>query len=81
MAGPTCPLPAQRLRPAPDRPLEGVTIVIRTGAGNQAGRTIDRREPADYGMTPPSGPYTIEPQPVQGMVDGSLLCRSSWSRA
>jgi len=69
-AGPTCPVVRPDDPACADRPLEGVTIVVLTAAGNEAGRTITDAN-GYYGITLPSGPYTIEPQPVQGMVRGS----------
>jgi len=69
-AGPTCPVARPNDPACADRPLEGVTIVVLTAAGNEAGRTITDAS-GYYGITLPSGPYTIEPQPVQGMVRGS----------
>ena len=69
-AGPTCPVARPDDPACADRPLEGVTIVVLTAAGNEAGRTITDAS-GYYGITLPSGPYTIEPQPVQGMVHGS----------
>jgi hypothetical protein len=69
-AGPTCPVARPDDPACADRPLEGVTIVVLTAAGNEAGRTITDAN-GYYGITLPSGPYTIEPQPVQGMVRGS----------
>jgi len=69
-AGPTCPVVRPDDPACADRPLEGVTIVVLTAAGNEAGRTTTDAS-GYYGITLPSGPYTIEPQPVQGMVHGS----------
>ena len=69
-AGPTCPVARPDDPACADRPLEGVTIVVLTAAGNEAGRTTTDAS-GYYGITLPSGPYTIEPQPVQGMVHGS----------
>ena len=70
MAGPTCPVQKPNDPACADRPMAGVTIVILTAAGNEAARTTT--DAAGYYAVPlPAGPYTIEPQPVEGMVRGS----------
>jgi hypothetical protein len=69
-AGPTCPVARPNDPACADRPIAGATIVILTAAGNEAGRTTTDAS-GYYGITLPAGPYTIEPQPVEGMVHGS----------
>jgi hypothetical protein len=67
MAGPTCPVVRLNDPACADRPMTGVTIVVLTAAGNEAARTTTDAN-GFYAVTLPAGPYTIEPQPVQGMV-------------
>ena len=70
MAGPTCPVQKPNDPACADRPMAGVTIVVLTAAGNEAARTTTDAS-GYYAVTLPAGPYTIEPQPVEGMVRGS----------
>jgi len=70
MAGPTCPVQKPNDPACADRPMAGVTIVVLTAAGNEAARTTTDAS-GYYAVTLPAGPYTIEPQPVEGMVHGS----------
>jgi carboxypeptidase family protein len=70
VAGPTCPVEKPNDPACADRPMAGVTIVILTAAGNEAARTTTDAH-GFYAFTLPPGPYTIEPQPVEGMVRGS----------
>jgi hypothetical protein len=70
MAGPTCPVEKPNDPACADRPMAGVTIVVVTAAGNEAARTTTD-ETGFYAVTLPAGPYTIEPEPVAGMIHGS----------
>jgi Carboxypeptidase regulatory-like domain len=70
LAGPTCPVVTVDDPSCADRPLAGVTIIAVTANGIEAGRTTTDANGA-YSFTLPSGPYTLEPQPVEGMVRGA----------
>jgi carboxypeptidase family protein len=70
MAGPTCPVEKPNDPACADRPMAGVTIVVLTAAGDEAART-KTDDNGYYAVTLPAGPYTVEPQPVAGMVHGS----------
>jgi hypothetical protein len=70
LAGPTCPVVRPNDPNCADRPLAGVTIVVLTANGTEAGRTTTDAN-GFYAITLPSGPYTIEPQQAEGMLRGS----------
>jgi hypothetical protein len=67
MAGPTCPVEKPNDPACADRPMAGVTIVVLTAAGTEAART-KTDDSGYYAITLPAGPYTIEPQPVGGVI-------------
>jgi hypothetical protein len=70
MAGPTCPVVKVNDPACADRPLGGVTIVVLTANGNEAGRTTSDQD-GFYAFALPPGPYTLEPQSAEGMIRGS----------
>jgi hypothetical protein len=70
IAGPTCPVVRPNDPACDDRPLPGVTVIVLTAAGTEAARTTTDAD-GFYAIPLPSGPYTIEPQPVEGMMRGS----------
>jgi len=70
LAGPTCPVVTVDDPSCDDRPLAGVTLVVLTSNGVEAGRTTTDANGA-YSFTLPAGPYTLEPQPVEGMFRGA----------
>jgi Carboxypeptidase regulatory-like domain len=70
MAGPTCPVVKVGDPNCADRPLAGVTIVALTSAGMEAARTTTDASGL-YALTLPPGPYTLEPQPVEGFIRGA----------
>ena len=70
IAGPTCPVVRLNDPACADRPLAGVTLIVLTAAGDEAARTTTDAD-GHFGFSLPPGPYTIEPQPVDGMLRGS----------
>jgi carboxypeptidase family protein len=70
VAGPTCPVVQPNDPACADRPLPGVTVVVLTAAGTEAARTTTDAE-GFYAIPLPPGPYTIEPQQIEGMMRGS----------
>jgi hypothetical protein len=69
-AGPTCPVVRVDDPGCADRPLAGATLVFLTAGGAEAARTTTDAG-GFYAVPLPPGPYTIEPQLVEGMVRGS----------
>jgi hypothetical protein len=66
LAGPTCPVE----RPGESacvRPVEGAVIVARDASGAVAGRAVTDTAGA-YFLPLQPGNYTIEPQPVEGLL-------------
>jgi Carboxypeptidase regulatory-like domain len=70
MAGPTCPVARPNDPACADRPVVGATLVFLTADGAEAARTTTDAD-GFYAVPLPPGPYTIEPQPVEGMMHGS----------
>ena len=70
LAGPTCPVVRPNDPACADRPLANVTIVVLTASGTEAARTTTDAN-GFYAVALPPGPYTVEPQPVEGMVRGA----------
>jgi hypothetical protein len=69
LAGPTCPVARPNDPACADRPLAGVTVIVLTTFGTEAARaTTDAN--GSFVFSLPPGPYTIEPQPVDGMMRG-----------
>lgn len=69
LAGPSCPVERPNDPACADRPIPGVTVLVLTATGTEAGRTTTD-ENGFYAFALPSGPYTLEPQPVEGMMRG-----------
>jgi hypothetical protein len=65
-AGPTCPAENQDGLCA-TRQVAGATIVARNGTGAEVGRTISGAD-GTYILSLIPGTYTIEPQPVEGLM-------------
>ena len=65
-AGPTCPVVTVD-NPCDDRPIAGVPVVVLDVNGREVGRVMTDAE-GRYSVTLPSGPYTIEPQPIEGLM-------------
>ncbi|HEX5014459.1 MAG TPA: carboxypeptidase-like regulatory domain-containing protein [Candidatus Limnocylindrales bacterium] len=70
MAGPTCPVARPNDPACADRPVAGATLVFLTAGGVEAARTMTDAD-GFYSVPLPPGPYTIEPQPVEGIMHGS----------
>ncbi|HET9346944.1 MAG TPA: carboxypeptidase-like regulatory domain-containing protein [Candidatus Limnocylindrales bacterium] len=70
LAGPTCPVAKLNDRACEDRPLAGVTIVVLAANGDEAGRTTTDAS-GTFAFSLPPGAYTLEPQPVEGMMRGA----------
>jgi hypothetical protein len=67
LAGPTCPVVSVNDPSCDDRPVAGATIVILDARGTEIARIVTDVN-GNYAVTLPSGPYTIEPQPVEGFM-------------
>jgi hypothetical protein len=65
VAGPTCPVVTFDDPACDDRPVPGATIVVLDAAGTEVARTTSDAA-GHYEITLPPGPYTIEPQPLEG---------------
>ena len=66
-AGPTCPVVTLNDPSCDDRPVAGATILVLDARGTEVARLLTDAE-GRYGITLPSGQYTIEPQPVDGFM-------------
>ena len=67
-AGPACPV--QKNPPDPscaDRPVAGAVVVVRAASGAEVARVTTDSSGA-FAATLPAGDYTIEPQPVTGLM-------------
>ena len=67
-AGPACPV--QKNPPDPscaDRPVAGAVVVVRAASGAEVARVTTDASGA-FAATLPAGDYTIEPQPVTGLM-------------
>jgi len=67
LAGPTCPVVSVNDPSCNDRPVAGATIVVLDARGTEIARLVTDIN-GSYAVTLPSGPYTIEPQPVEGFM-------------
>jgi hypothetical protein len=67
LAGPTCPVVSVNDPACNDRPVAGATIVILDARGTEIARLVTDVN-GNYAVALPSGPYTIEPQPVEGFM-------------
>lgn len=66
-AGPTCPVVTLNDPSCDDRPVAGATILVLDARGTEVARLLTDAD-GRYGVTLPSGQYTIEPQPVDGFM-------------
>jgi hypothetical protein len=67
-AGPTCPV--QRAPPDPScapKPVQGAVIVVRDASGAEVDRTVTNAA-GSYFSAVGAGTYTVEPQPVAGIM-------------
>ncbi len=67
LAGPTCPVVSVNDPSCDDRPVAGATILVLDVRGTEVARLVTDKN-GIYAVTLPSGPYTIEPQPVDGFM-------------
>ena len=67
LAGPTCPVVTEGDPACDERPLAGVTVLVLDVNGTEIAR-LQTDADGRYAVTLPSGPYTVEPQPVEGMM-------------
>jgi hypothetical protein len=67
VAGPTCPVVTEGDAACDDRPITGATVLVLDSRGTEIARL---RTDADgrFSVTLPAGPYTVEPQPVTGLM-------------
>jgi hypothetical protein len=67
LAGPTCPVVTLNDPSCDDRPVAGATILVLDARGTEVARLVTDAN-GNYAVALPSGPYTIEPQPVDGFM-------------
>jgi hypothetical protein len=67
LAGPTCPVVTVNDPSCNDRPVAGATILVLDIRGAEVARLLTDAN-GNYTVALPSGPYTIEPQPVEGLM-------------
>ena len=67
MAGPTCPVVTEGDPTCDERPLAGVTILVLDLNGTEIAR-LQTDADGRYSVTLPAGPYTVEPQPAEGVL-------------
>jgi hypothetical protein len=67
LAGPTCPVVTANDPSCNDRPVAGATLVVLDARGTEVARVVTDVN-GHYEVTLPNGPYTIEPQPVDGFM-------------
>ena len=67
LAGPTCPVVTVNDPSCNDRPVAGATILVLDIRGTEVARLVTDAN-GNYAVALPSGPYTIEPQPVDGFM-------------
>lgn len=65
-AGPTCPV-VTAANPCEDRPLVGAPVVVLDASGREVGRVMTDAD-GHYAITLPAGPYSVEPQPIEGVM-------------
>jgi hypothetical protein len=68
LAGPVCPV--ESIPPDPNcapRPVGGATVVIRDAGGSEVTQTVTAADGSFFAAVP-AGDYTIEPQPVEGLM-------------
>lgn len=67
LAGPTCPVVTLNDPSCNDRPVAGATILVLNANGTEVARVLTDAG-GNYAVALPPGPYTIEPQPVEGFM-------------
>jgi hypothetical protein len=67
IAGPTCPVVTLNDPSCDDRPIVGAIVLILDVQGTEIARLVTDAAGA-YSVTLPSGSYSIEPQPVDGVM-------------
>jgi hypothetical protein len=67
LAGPTCPVETVNDPSCADRPVPNATLVVLDANGREVARIASDAN-GHYEVTLPPGPYTIEPQPVEGFM-------------
>lgn len=67
LAGPTCPVVTLNDPACDDRPIPGATVLVLDASGTEIARLVSDSA-GHYVVTLPSGPYSIEPQPVEGVL-------------
>jgi hypothetical protein len=70
LAGPTCPVVTANDPNCNDRPVAGATVLVLDAAGTEVARLVTDST-GRYVVTLPSGPYSIEPQPVEGIMQSA----------
>jgi hypothetical protein len=65
LAGPTCPVVTVNDPSCDDRPVAGATLIILDARGTEVARLVTDAN-GHFAVALPSGPYVIEPQPVDG---------------
>lgn len=68
VAGPTCPVETVPPQPGCEgRSVAGATVIVRDAQGIEVGRAITDSEGRAH-VTLPAGIYTLEPQPLEGLM-------------
>jgi hypothetical protein len=67
LGGPTCPVVAPGDPNCGDRPIAGATVLVLDAHGTEIARLITDGD-GRYAVVLPAGPYTVEPQPVEGYM-------------
>jgi hypothetical protein len=67
LAGPTCPVVTDGDPACDDRPLAAVTVLVLDVNGTEVAR-LQTDADGRYAVTLPAGPYTVEPQPAEGLM-------------
>ena len=67
IAGPTCPVVKLNDPSCDDRPMAGATVLILDVQGTEIARLVTDVG-GRYAVTLPSGAYSIEPQPIDGVM-------------
>jgi hypothetical protein len=67
LGGPTCPVVTLDDPNCADRPIAGATVLVLDSHGTEIARLITDAD-GRYAVVLPAGPYTVEPQPVEGYM-------------
>ena len=73
-AGPTCPVERPNDPACAPRPVQGAVIVIRDAGGAEKGSVTSGAD-GTATIDLPAGEYTLEPQPVQGLMHAAAPMR------